>query len=78
MAKHYIVKCDGCDSVIRQCRCPSWSRPKPTMYETCDECKKPTVVVEEDEGNAPMRKRAKIQQDLIRKHKDGNTKRDNR
>lgn len=47
MATHYIVRCDDCDKVIRQCRCPSWGNSKPVMYETCDECK----TKEKEDGN---------------------------
>lgn len=46
MANHYIVKCEGCGEVVRQCRCPG---PKAVTYETCEECKK--KVFEELENN---------------------------
>lgn len=34
---HVQVRCNECDTVIRQCRCMSSN--KVTSYETCEECK---------------------------------------
>jgi len=36
---HYQVLCKECDTVITQCRCPGWGKPKTTTYETCQQCK---------------------------------------
>ena len=51
MANHYIVKCEGCGEVVRQCRCPSWGQSKPIMYETCEECKKKVFEELEKDGD---------------------------
>lgn len=34
---HEIVKCSGCQSIIRQCRCIG---PKETKFEVCEKCRK--------------------------------------
>lgn len=33
---HFLIKCDKCEKVIAQCRCPS--KDKAVQYQTCDEC----------------------------------------
>jgi len=40
---HHILKCDECEKIIAQCRCPA--KDKVTSYETCNECKAKKVPV---------------------------------
>jgi hypothetical protein len=33
---HFIIRCKKCNTIISQCRCPSWH--KPTTYKLCAKC----------------------------------------